>query len=91
MLDLHFRCGIFRAVENRKPLLVVANTGISTFVDGSGVVRQRGPRRKPAAILAEVRRDGRWSPYATIGDWPAWICVICCVGLAAIGWRRPAS
>jgi apolipoprotein N-acyltransferase len=91
MLDLHFRCGVFRAVENRKPLLVVANTGISSVVDGNGVVRQRGPRREPEAILAEVRGDGRASPYATIGDWPSWLCVLFWVGLAAIGWRRQAS
>jgi apolipoprotein N-acyltransferase len=91
MLDLHFRCGVFRAVENRKPLLVVANTGISSVVDGSGVVRQRGPRRKPEVIVAKVQGDGRISPFATIGDWPAWLSVVFCLGLAVIGWRRPAA
>jgi apolipoprotein N-acyltransferase len=88
MLDLHFRCGVFRAVENRKPVLVVANTGISTFVDGSGVIRQRGPRRQPRVLLAEVQADGRASPYQTLGDWPAWLCAAACLGLAVFGLRK---
>jgi apolipoprotein N-acyltransferase len=88
MLDLHFRCGIFRAVENRRPLLVVANTGISAFVDGNGAVRERGPRRQPKVLLADVQADGRASPYETLGDWPAWLCAAGCIGLAVVGLRR---
>jgi apolipoprotein N-acyltransferase len=88
MLDLHFRCGVFRAVENRKPLLVVANTGISTFVDGNGVIRQRGARRQPQVLVAEVRADGRRSAYLAVGDLPAWGCMAACMGLALAGMRR---
>jgi apolipoprotein N-acyltransferase len=88
MLDLHFRCAVFRAVENRKPILVVANTGISTFADGNGVVRLRGPRRQPQVLIAEVRADGRFSLYSLAGDCPAWICALGCLGLAWVGLRR---
>lgn len=87
MLDLHFRCGVFRAVENRKPLVVVANTGISAFVDGNGVVQQRGTRRQPQVLIAEVRADGRRAPYALLGDWPAWICAGLALGVAGAGYR----
>ena len=80
MLDLHFRCGVFRAVENRKPLLVVANTGISTWVDGNGVIPPRGSRREPQVLIADVQADGRMSPYQTFGDWLAWICCGVCAG-----------
>jgi apolipoprotein N-acyltransferase len=88
ILDLHFRCGVFRAVENRKPLLVVANTGISTWVDGSGVIRQRESRRQRQVLVAEVQADGRTSPHAIVGDWPAWLCAIGCIGLAIAGLSR---
>ncbi len=87
MLDLHFRCAVFRAVENRKPILVVANTGLSTFADGNGVIRLRGPRREQQVLVAEVQADGRMSVYSLLGDWPAWICAACCLGLAGIGFR----
>lgn len=92
MLDLHFRCGVFRAVENRKPLLVAANTGISTHVAGSGQIQRQGPKRQPQVLIAEVLPDGRDSPYQTIGDWPALLCAAACGLLAVTGlWpRRPA-
>jgi len=32
----HFSMAVFRAVENRKPLVRAANTGISGFIDSSG-------------------------------------------------------
>ncbi len=59
ILDHHLRCAIFRAVELRKPMLVAANTGFSVYVDGNGQIRQLGPRREPAILFTEVRRDGR--------------------------------
>ncbi len=40
MLDHHFACAVFTAVENRRPMLVAANTGISTWVNGNGEVKQ---------------------------------------------------
>jgi apolipoprotein N-acyltransferase len=91
MLDLQLRGGVFRAVENRKPLLVAANTGISAYIDGNGVVRKRGPRRQAKAIIAEVQADGRPSPYAVVGDWPAWLCVAVCIVLAVGGLRPMAA
>lgn len=78
MLDLHFRCGVFRAVENRKPLLIAANTGLSAVIDGNGVVRQRGPRRQPDLLIANVHADGRQAPYGWWGDLPAGLCAAAC-------------
>ncbi len=75
ILDVHFHCGVFRAIENRKPLLIAANTGFSASIDGNGQVLQKGPRRETGVLLAEVVPDGRSSPYHLIGDWPAWACV----------------
>jgi apolipoprotein N-acyltransferase len=88
MLDLHARCAVFRAIENRKPMVVAANTGISIWVDGNGQIRAQGPRRDKAVLLAEVRPDGRTSLYTLVGDWPWWLAVAACVGLAGTGWRH---
>jgi len=87
MLDLHFRCGVFRAVENRKPLIVAANTGISTWVDGNGVIRARGERRQPQVLFADVQADGRLGLYSLLGDVPVWLCVGFCSFLAIVGFR----
>lgn len=89
ILDLHYRGNIFRAIENRKPLIVAANTGISAHIDGNGRVLQRGPKRAPQPLLVSVTPDGRASPYHWIGDLPAWICAWLTWGLAVYGtWRR---
>ncbi|HEX5104108.1 MAG TPA: apolipoprotein N-acyltransferase, partial [Pirellulaceae bacterium] len=85
ILDQHLRCGVLRAVENRKPLVVAANTGISAHIDGNGVIRQRGPKRDRQAIVAQVQADGRISPYHWLGDLPANVCALACLGLALVG------
>ena len=60
-LDLHFMCGVFRAVECRKPLLIAANTGFSAWIDADGRVRKQGPRRSgdPAATEAVILAESR--------------------------------
>jgi apolipoprotein N-acyltransferase len=88
ILDHHFRCAVFRAVENRKPIIIAANTGLSASIDGNGVVQKVGNRRTPEVIIAEVRPDGRTSPYSSVGDLPAWLCAVCCAALAVLGWRK---
>ncbi len=85
-LDLHMICGVFRAVECRKPFLIAANTGLSAWIDGNGRIRRQGPRQATGVIIADVARDGRRSLYLWWGDFPAWISLLCCGGLAAIGW-----
>ncbi|NQU25193.1 MAG: apolipoprotein N-acyltransferase [Candidatus Nealsonbacteria bacterium] len=120
-LDMHLVCGVFRAVECRKPLLVAANTGISAHIDADGRIVARGPRRShdpqpdadlpltrsqrqrrqqwcqefdcqwpegTAKVLAEVCTDPRQSWYVRHGDWPAGICLMACVALAVLGYRR---
>jgi apolipoprotein N-acyltransferase len=89
ILDLHFRGNILRAIENRKPVIACANTGISAHIDGSGRVLARGPKRAPQVVFANVAADGRKSPYHVIGDIPAWICAWVTWGLGLYGvWRR---
>ncbi len=94
-LDLHLMCGVFRAVECRKPLLIAANTGFSAWIDADGRVRKQGPRRSgdPAAteavILADVEARHRDSFYLNHGDWLAGGSLVICLLLGGIGvWDR---
>jgi len=74
-LDMHLICGVFRAVECRKPLVIAANTGFSAWIDGDGRIRAQGPRRETGTVLATVGRDPRKSWYLEHGDWPAGVCL----------------
>ena len=91
-LDLHLICGVFRAVECRKPLLIAANTGFSAWIDGDGRILEQGPRRDTGIIIADVALDPHDSFYVKHGDWFAGLCLIITALLAGIGlwkWRQP--
>lgn len=84
-LDMHLICGVFRAVECRKPLLIAANTGFSAWIDSDGRILKQGPRRKAGTLLATIAAEGRRSWYLDHGDWPAGSCLAFCLALGAIG------
>jgi apolipoprotein N-acyltransferase len=81
-LDLHLICGVFRAVECRKPFLAAANTGFSAWIDGNGRIVEQGPRHAPGWIVADVELDNRQSLYLRYGDWFAGACLCGCVLIA---------
>jgi apolipoprotein N-acyltransferase len=80
-LDMHLAAAIFRAVEVRTPLVIAANTGFSGWIDGSGRLLARGPRRATATLRARVEPDGRQSPWLVWGSLPAWGCVAIAGGI----------
>jgi apolipoprotein N-acyltransferase len=96
LLDLHLACGIFRAVENDRPMLIAANTGYSAQIDKSGKVLQKGPKRASKVLVADVQKADAQSPnrltfYTRFGD----VFAISNIGIALIGLilgrRRTAS
>lgn len=91
-LDMHLACGVFRAIEMRKPLVIAANTGFSASIDSNGRIVQQGGRRKADVLIAKVQLDGRQSFYLRFGDWFSGICLVTCVGLGVFGFvtRRRA-
>jgi len=84
ILDLHLACGVFRAVELRRPLLIAANTGLSAWIDERGAVRQSLPRRQEGFLVADVEVPvaAPRSLYEQYGDWAAQFCLGFCVLLA---------
>jgi apolipoprotein N-acyltransferase len=87
-LDLHLACAVFRAVENRRPLLIAANEGISAHINGDGHILARGPKQDQAILATAVETDGRDSLYQQLGDLPVAVMLVVTVGLAVGGWRR---
>ena len=89
ILDLHFHCSVFRAIENRKPMIIAANTGFSAHIDAHGYIVEQGPRHEAAGIVTTVQTDDRRSIYQAIGDWPVFLCLLATVAVACIGlWAK---
>ena len=66
ILDLHFRCAIFRAIENRKPTIIAANTGFSGWIDAQRAGAGAGPAARSASAdcRGRTRRPGESLPHA---------------------------
>jgi apolipoprotein N-acyltransferase len=73
VLDLHFQCAVFRAVECGRPFLVAANTGISGSIDARGRVLARGPRRATALLPVTAKLTKVTTLYTALGDWPVFL------------------
>ncbi|MBX3420510.1 MAG: hypothetical protein KF752_03030 [Pirellulaceae bacterium] len=93
MLDHHLAGSILCAVENRRPILVAANTGLSAEIDGSGRLLQCSERLTASTILAEPRRDGRWGLVQSVGYPLSWACavLVACAALTLLKRQRSAK
>ena len=92
-LDLHLACGVLRAVENGRPVLIAANTGISAEIDRFGRVLQKGPKRASKVLVAQpfAPDTQELTAYTRFGDWFAFSCAaVCAVGIA-LGYRSQAD
>lgn len=85
MLDHHLACGVFRAVENRLPFLVAANTGLSASIGQDGRIDPLGPRRDRAVLFTRARSLPWTNWYAWWGDIPAGFCLMFCFAVSIVG------
>ncbi len=80
----HFSMAVFRAVENRVPVIRAANTGVSGFIDRSGRIISRSGIFVEADMTEEITvGDGSRTIYTKFGDLFAFLCIISSVILGA--------
>ncbi len=70
----HFAANVLRAVENGRPVLRAANTGISAVIDPFGRILQRTSLFTPALLQAEVLLKDSGTFYTAYGNLWIWIC-----------------
>jgi len=71
----HAQMSIYRAIENRLPLVRCANTGISMFVDRWGRVYNRTKMFERKLIMGTIIPEQSTSIYNRVGDF----LPICCI------------
>ncbi|MDD2851827.1 MAG: apolipoprotein N-acyltransferase [Desulfuromonadaceae bacterium] len=84
----HLAISSFRAIETRTPLIRAANTGVTALIDQNGYIRTM------TNLFVEGYRTGTVQPgsgkslYLTIGDAPAWLCVLLTTAIALLVWFK---
>jgi len=89
---LHFAMSKFRAIEHRRYLVRVTNTGVTAVVDPVGRVDVMLDQHEEIATAARIEwRRGR-TVYAAVGDAPWFILMSTLVGIGCVrscfGWGR---
>jgi len=79
----HFSMAVFRAIENRKPVIRAANTGISGFIDSKGRIMSRTELFQQGILTDAVRTNDTKSFYTKYGDLFSYICFVLCIVLLA--------
>lgn len=91
ILTHHRRCSQFVAIANRRPLLMTANQGPTTWIDGSGRRIESLPYETHGVLVARPTGDGRSSLYQHFGDRLSWPFAIVCGLLVVSQFRRTKS
>lgn len=86
--EIHLALAKFRAVEHRRFLVRVTNTGRTAVVDPVGRVVQQAPLFEATTLTSRVRWLHGWTLYGLWGDAP-WFAVVAATALGAL-WRRPS-
>ena len=69
----HFAMGVFRALETGRPLVQVANTGISGVIDWRGRIQNRTSLWVRELLLGELQPQSHRTLYAWLGNWFTWL------------------
>ena len=87
----HARLAQWRAIETRRSLLRITNTGVTVFINAKGEIVEALPLFTPAVLKTKVEILEGETFYVRFGDWFAWGITVIAVAIvfSHIGrWRR---
>lgn len=84
----HLSMAVFRAVENRVPLVRAANTGITSIIDSRGHIRRMTPLFTETYLAGEVKLGEGGSFYTRFGDLFALICLAAAAVIVVLSLRK---
>jgi apolipoprotein N-acyltransferase len=87
----HLAQGVFRAIENRVPIVRAANTGISALIASDGRIAWQGPLDEMLWHAGEIAWPGVRTAYSRAGDVFVWGCVALVLVAAAWGLGRRSA
>jgi apolipoprotein N-acyltransferase len=84
----HLRLAQSRAIETRRSLLRVTNTGVTSLVNAKGEVVKTLPMFTAAVLQTEVDILNEQTFYVRFGDWFAWGMTLAVAGLVLFHLKR---
>jgi apolipoprotein N-acyltransferase len=72
----HFSMAALRAVENRKPVIRAANTGISGFIDSNGKILSSTCLFERVVLTQDLKTDATRSFYSKYGDLFTYVWIV---------------
>ena len=84
----HFSATVFRAIENRVPVLRCANSGVSGLVDATGRIRLETPIYARRTDVVEVQLAKQTSVFREVGELFAYLCFAGSILVGVKGARR---
>jgi apolipoprotein N-acyltransferase len=84
----HARLSQLRAIETRRTLVRVTNTGLTTVIDARGETVQDLPIYTPAVLTVKVELMEGKTPYVKYGDWFGWMVTVAAVGIIVWSWKK---
>ncbi|MDA8085011.1 MAG: apolipoprotein N-acyltransferase [Nitrospiraceae bacterium] len=72
----HFSMAVFRAIENRKPVIRAANTGISGYIDSNGRIQATTDLFSRQILPGRVKTDSTMTFYTKYGDIFSYLCIV---------------
>ena len=72
---LHSYYSVFRAVETGRPVLRVANNGVSELINANGMIVKRLPVATDTTGIFEISPGGGTTLFLITGNVFAWVCI----------------
>jgi len=72
----HFSMAVFRAIENRKPVVRSANTGISGVIDSNGRILAKTGLFQRLVVSENIKTDNSLTAYSRYGDLFMYFCIL---------------
>jgi apolipoprotein N-acyltransferase len=84
----HLRLAQSRAIETRRSLLRVTNTGVTSLVNAKGELVKSLPLFTEAVMQTDVDILNGETYYVRFGDWFAWGMTTISIGLLLLHFKR---
>ena len=84
----HARLAQLRAIETRRSLLRVTNTGVTAFINAKGEIVESLPIFTPGILKTEVEILDEETFYVRFGDWFAWAMTLASLAVILFYLRR---